>query len=629
MKWFYATALGVVALLTASPYLLLRGGGGDAADGTVVGYNIYGAKVKSIDPATCGDTTSAGLQGSFYEGLYTYHYLKRPVEVVPLLAEGMPEIAEDGLTYTIRLKEGVTYSRNRCFGPDPTGRRRWATREVRAEDFVLAFKRIADFHLTTALSLAFIEDRIAGLRAYRDRTRLYHKGDFSRYDKEDLPGVRALDERTLQFRLTRPFPQFQGVLAMNVYAPIPREVVDVHLAGGDDPIPVNRRDPEVLRHEHVVGTGPYLLAEWVKAHRIVLTRNPDYREDVYPAEGAPGDRQAGLLDDAGKPVPFVDEWRLTYVKEDNTGWMMFEKRLRDTAGIPPDMFDAVINPDKELTDKWRKRGIRLIKEPYPAVYWFVFNMEDAVVGSSRSLRQALQLAYNVEEYIDLIHNGRGKRAVNVIPSSFKGHAEAGPSPHARFDPEAAKAKIAAAKEELVAAGVIRAGEDIPELVLDMPGQEEYHRRVGEYARRQFERIGIRVKVEMNDWPTLQRKVHNKVVQMYTMGWHADYPDAENFLQLYYSPNIKRGTNNSNYSNPEFDRLFERAATIMDVDERVPLYAKMARMVSEDAPVLLLSEPISYILVNPWVHNSKPHPVGYGYRKYVRIDPALRRRKGGR
>jgi len=628
MKWFYITVVALEACMVASPFALLRSGGDIRADG-VVGYNTYGAKVKSIDPATCGDTTSSGIQGSIYEGLYGYHYLKRPIEVVPYLAAGMPETSKDGLTVTVRIRKGIRYSRNPCFGPDPTGRHRWATRTVTADDFVLAFKRIGDFHVTTALSLAFIQDKIVGLKEYAERTRVYRKGDFSRYDKEPLPGVKAVDEHTLQFKLTKPFPQFPYVLAMHVYAPIPREVIDYHLAGGDQPIPIEERDPEILRREAVVGTGPYLLTEWVKGNKIVLTRNPEYREDFYPTEGGPGDREAGLLDDAGKRVPFVDEWRLTFVAESNTAWMMFDKMLRDTAGIPRDQFDKVISPERGLVKKWRDRNIRLIKEPYPSVFWYVYNMEDQVLGSSKSLRQALQLSFNVEEYIDVMFNGRAIRAVNAVPSTFKGHEQAGPSPYARYDVARAKAKVAAARKELVAAGVIKPGEEIPVLTIDMPSRDEQARRMGVFIQQQFERIGLRVKVEMNDWPTLQRKVHNKVVQMYAMGWQADYPDAENFLQLYYSPNIERGTNNSNYKNEEFDRLFKKAETIMDEQKRIPLYAQMIRILNEDCPVLLLTEPIGYILINDWVHNTKPHPIGYGYRRYISIDADRRRELGGR
>ena len=627
MKWFYVIAVCVVALLAASPYFLLGGGEVGGTDGKVVGYNVYGSKVKSIDPASCGDTTSAGIQGAIYEGLYCYHYLKRPIEVIPQLADGMPEISPDGLTYTVRIKKGVKYSRNACFGTTPDGT--FKTRTVRADDFVLAFKRIADFHLTTALSLAFVQDKIVGMKEYRDRTRIYHKGDFSRYDKEQLPGVAAVDEHTLRFKLTRPFPQLLYVLAMHVYAPIPREVIDYHLVGANEPIAIKWREPEIIRREAVVGTGPYLLSEWVKAHKIVLTRNPDFRDEYYPAEGGPGDQEAGLLADAGKKVPFVDQWRLTFVQETNPAWMMFDKKLRDSAGIPRDVFTQVVSPKKELMDEWRKRGIRLVKGTYPAIYWLVFNMEDEVLGSSKSLRQALWLSFNVEEYIELIYNGRATRAVNVLPSTFKGYAEVGPSPYARFDPDAARAKIAAAKTELIAAGVIKEGEDIPQLVLDMPGTDENSRRTGEFVKRQFGRVGLDLKVVMNDWPTLQKKVHSKVVQMYAMGWHADYPDAENFLQLYYSPNIKRGTNNSNYRNAEFDKLFKQAATIMDEQQRISLYARMGKILNEDAPVLLLTEPIGYILLYEWVRNDKPHPIGYGFRKYIHIDAKLRREMGGR
>jgi len=632
MKWFYLTSVLAVIALSASPFALLKDEHYRVPEGKVVAYNIYGSKVRSIDPATCGDTTSASIQGNIYEGLYTYHYLKRPLEVIPQLAEGMPKISADGLTYTIKIKKGVKYSRNPCFGVDESGRCR--TRTMRAGDFVLAFKRIADFHVTTSLSLAFIQDRLLGLEEFRNKTKRYKAGDLSRYDKEELPGVKALDEHTLQFRLKKRFPQFLYVLAMHVYAPIPPEVIEYHLAGradgkgGREPIPLDERSPEIHRREAVVGTGPYLFTDWVRGGRIVMKRNPDFRDDFYPLQGAPGDKEAGLLEDAGKKLPFVDVRFWTYVPESNPAWMLFLTKQRDTSGIPRDVYDTVITPDRGLAETWRKRGIRLMKDPYPAIYWFAFNMEDKLVGKSKSLRQGMSLAFDVERYIDVIFNGRGKRAINTIPSTFKGHKEAGPSPYAKLDLDLARKKIAQAKMELAAAGAITPGQDIPEITLDMPSRDEHSRRMGEFAQGQFRSIGIKLKIVLNDWPTLQKKVHNKQCQMYAMGWHADYPDAENFLQLYYSPNIRRGTNNTNYSNPAFDTLFKRAAVIMQEAERVPLYAKMTKMLNEDCPVLLLSEPVSFTLIYDWVHNFKSHPIGYGLGKYTRLDVAARRKAGG-
>ncbi|MDP6044926.1 MAG: ABC transporter substrate-binding protein, partial [Phycisphaerae bacterium] len=179
MKWFYVIALLVAAAMVLSPFGLLKQEKLDRFAGKVVAYNIFSSKVNSIDPATCGDTTSSAIQGNFYEGLYTYHYLKRPIHeaVIPQLAEDMPEISSDGLTYTIKIKKNVKYSRNPCFGTETSGRGKYKTRTVTADDFVLAFKRIGDYHLSTKLSLAFIQDKILGLDDFRKKTKRYTPGD--------------------------------------------------------------------------------------------------------------------------------------------------------------------------------------------------------------------------------------------------------------------------------------------------------------------------------------------------------------------------------------------------------------------------------------------------------------------
>jgi len=658
MKWFYVISIAIIAALAVSLLWLLKEEDPERFNdktvqhttypskvkedserfkGKIVEYTTYSSKVNSIDPATCGDTMSAAIQGGFYEGLYTYHYLKRPVEVIPELAESMPEISPDGLTYTVKIKKGIRYSRNPCFGRESGGKHKYKTRTVTADDLVLAYKRVGDFHVNTRLSLAFVRDRILGLAEYRRKTRNYAPGDFSRYEKENLPGVVALDEHTVQFKLNRRFPQLLYVLAMQCYAPIPRELISYHLAtqddkkGGREPIPIKQRATEIRTPEEVVGTGAYVLTKWVRGSKIIMERNPDFHDTFYPSEGAPGDRELGLLEDAGKKLPFVDVKNLMCmaVAELNADWKLFCDKQRDYAWIPARVFETVISPSNELLDTWRKQGVRLLKNPYPAIYWIAFNMEDKVVGQSKALRQGLYLSFDVEKYIDVVWNGRGKRGLNIIPSTLKGHKEAGRGPYAHVDLDAAKQKIAQAKKELVAAGVIKPGQDIPVITLDLGSRDEQSHRMAEFITYEFSKIGVTIKPELNDWPTLLGKINNKRFQACTLGWHADYPDAENFLQNFYSPNIERNTNYVGYVNEKFDRLFKESAKRPDIDQRIPLYAEMAKMIAEDVPVMLLAEPVTYTLLRPWTHNFKSHPITYGLGKYTRIDVAARIKGGGR
>ena len=168
MKWFYITALAAVGLLVASPMFLLPWGRDDADGGNAVS-DVYSSPIKSIDPATCGDTASSQFQAFMYEGLYHYHYLKRPAgaNVICQLAAEMPVVSNGGRTYRIKLRPGVKYHRNPCFGR--TGGGEPATRTVRADDFILAFKRIADYYVNTGLAWAFVT-RIKGLKAFRRKT---------------------------------------------------------------------------------------------------------------------------------------------------------------------------------------------------------------------------------------------------------------------------------------------------------------------------------------------------------------------------------------------------------------------------------------------------------------------------
>jgi oligopeptide transport system substrate-binding protein len=644
MVRFFVIAGLIVLVLVLAPVLLLSRAGHkrDPFVGKVVLHSALPEKVKTFDPVMCGDTVGATMQANVYEGLYSYHYLKRPVEVVPQLAAAMPEISPDGKTYTIRIQPDVRYGPNPCFGVDAEGKA--LSRTLKASDFVYNLMRCADSHLPSPQAWSFLSGQIVGLDDYHERTRKYKPGDFSRYDLP-VEGIKALDDLTLQFKLVQPFPALVYVLAISTYCPMPPEVVHYYLertpayeetrpghfegiADGGQEIPLVSRKAEITRREAVVGTGPYTLTTWERASLIVLERNPLFRKQYYPTQGAPGDAEAGLLADAGKQVPFIDVLYYPIITEQFSSWMQFLSGQQDLSGVPRDVFNQVITPNKELGERWKKRGISLVTSSDPAVFWLGFNMDDPVIKASKSLRQAMCLAFDTESYIEVLFNGRARRAVNVLPSSFPVYEQAGPSPYARYDVAAAKAKLEDAKKELAAAGLLGLGGGLPLITIDYGSMDEEVRRQGEFTQQQFDAIGLPSRVQLNDWPTLQQKVHNKQTQMYGMGWHADYPDPENFLQLFYGPNIEKGTNSVNYRNPAFDELYRKIVVMSDSPERREMCAKMVRMLNEDVPVLLLIEPLAFVLKYDYVHNNKRHPIGYGMTRYIRIDSQQRARLRG-
>ncbi len=649
MKEFYVISLLVVVAMVASPYFLIPFARrhdapvnysevviGYEDDGTpiiktnpVVRFNSYGSTVGSLDPATCGDTTSSSIQTHCFEGLYTYHYLNRPSDIVPLLAAELPTVSEDGLVYTIPIRKGVYYSRNQCFGvEDTTGLPK--TREVTAHDFVLAFKRIGDYHVSIGgLAQIFLQGRVKGFSEYFQQTKAWPRKDMTRYQQLDIEGITALDDHTLQITLGEPFPQLIYVLAMFNYAPIPQEVVDTYLTDNA------RGDQEIREPEEMVGTGPYILAKYGYHKPIVFVRNPDYRYMTYPTEGTEEDRLAGLLDDAGKQVPFIDIIHLDYVDEDFTSWQLFVNGKIDATGLSDDLFDFVITPDRDLEQQWQEMGIVMHVYNAPTIYWFEFTLTDEVFAASPSLRKAISLAIDVESYIDVVFNGRGIPAINCIPSSLaqsdpasaEARALAGQGPYYRYDLDEAKRYLDMAKKELGDAGLLENGE-IPTLKFYVAGTSNMANMQGDFLDQQFRKLGVNVQMHFNEWATHQAKVGSGTAQMYMMGWAADYPDAENFLQLYYSKNY-HGEADPPYKNDRFDELYEQVRIMPDTPERTALYAEMVKIINEDCPRRFLSEPTSFVLTRDWVKNFKPHPVGYGYAQYIRIDTDLRHQQGGK
>ena len=547
-------------------------------------------RVSTLDPSRSSDVYSSKIVGLIYETLVQYAYLARPYEVEPHLAAELPAVSADGLTYTFRIRPGICFQDDPCFAGGKG-------REVTSADFVYALKRLADLKNACPGWWAF-NDRIVGLNGFRNTSRGSAPTDYDR----NVPGLRAPDRYTLEIELTAPYPQLLWVLTMHYAAVVPREAVEHYGTEFE---------------EHPVGTGPFVLHAWRRNHRLELRRNPKWEEtgrvEYYPANVTAEFRARGLAADAGRPIPFIDRILFYVIDDSSTRWLSFVRGQLDLqAQVPRENWDAVITPTGGLTEALRAQGVQLCKVPSLDVAYIAFNMDDPVVGKNRKLRQALSCAINTDEWVRF-YNHRIVRAKGPIPPGIAGHGNE-PQPHA-FN-------LVLARRLLREAGYPdgadpRTGRRL-ELTLDLGRTDTQSRESTELLISFMDKIGVVLVPSYNNWPTFLDKLGRRQAQMFRIGWVADYPDAENFLQLFYGPNASPGPNRCNYANPEFDALYAQTRVMQHSPGRTALYRQMAVMVIDDAPWIFLHHQVEYSLYHEWVRNFAPHDFPYGVEKYYKV-----------
>ena len=581
-----------IALLAAAAGCEQRSGRVEDANEMVLRHVLH-AKIAGLDPAKTSDIYSRVVASQIFETLYDYHFLKRPYELVPLLADGMPEVSEDGLVFTVRIKRGVYLQDDACFA-DARGR------QLTAQDFVYSFKRIANIK-TLSPNWARLDNRIVGLDEFREYTKSCANAGDVDYSRE-VEGLSACggDDHTLIIKLKEPWPQVvYSALADTAYAPVAKEAADYY-------------GPDIISHP--VGTGPFKLNVWRRGSYVELVRNERFRGEVYPSEGESGDVEAGYLADAGKAIPFADRVVWTIVEEYQPAWLMFLQGKIGAGVVPKDSFDEVITGGGELTPAMKRRNIQLETFSDPSTYWLGFNMADEVLGKNKYFRRGISLAIDRERFIELFFNNRHLVAHGVIPPMMAGYnRDVKEKGYSRYDPEKAMELLDEAK------GII-AGE-LPMLRIAMPGAGTWFRQYGQFLKRSLAAVGLEVEVQYMDRPTFQAKLRSGGVQMFASGVSASAPDGQEFLSLFYSKRDGSGPNAFNYSNERFDRLYEKARVMPQCSERRRLYQEMGLTVLEDCPAAFLNHRVAYVLHHDWYKNYKPHAFAYGLSKYRRIDMA--------
>lgn len=568
---------------------------------------------RTLDPSVSYTVSEARIIDVIYPSYFRYHYLKRDPYVLELMLgaeEPIREpyalmVTEDGRQvkktverWSFRIRQGLRFQDDPCF---PGGK----GREIIAADFLYAFRRMADPKVPCPVR-SFVDDKILGFGEYvAHNQELAEKGQDADYHAE-VPGLRLDPDDPYRFEIlfSQPYPQLRYLMAMHFTTPIAHEAAEHY-------------GKELARHP--VGSGAYVMSEYLPKQRIVLTVNPNRPEERYPSEGAVGDEEAGLLADAGKRLPLADRIVFTFNKESVTGWNLFLQGYMDAWGVGRDNYRQVMSQQGQLSEEMVEKGVSLHRAADPNIRYFAFNMKDAVVGGqtqrARKLRQAISTALDSQEFIDLFLQGNGRPAQWIIPPGLFGYDPEFKNPYSQHSVERAKQLLA---EAGYPDGIDPATGDRLVIYNDNTAISAAGRQFVGVLKKQIERIGI--KLESRSWRPIvwQDRIDKGQFQFASYGWLADYPDPENFVFLLYGQNRRPGPNAAAYDNPEYNRLFEQMRSMDDSPERLAIIHRMRKLSVEDCPWVYLYHGEGLFITYDWLTNVKPHPVANDTTKYFGI-----------
>jgi len=562
-----------------------------------------------FDPQRIDDRYSVGICENLFEPLLTYDYLARPVRLVPLVAESVPEPQEGGTRYTFRIRPGI------LFADDPVFK--GAKRELTAADVEYSIKRFRDPRNRSPYGWLF-EHKLAGLDELAEAAA--KSGTFD-YDAK-IPGLDVRDRYTISFKLREPDYNFLYVLAMPNVVPVAREVIEAY--GADT-------------HAHPVGTGPFVLREWVRRSKIVLEKNPNHRGyEIDPRWADPADEwdRRALESLRGKRLPLIDRVEIYPIEDEQPRFLAFLNKEHDILDETPFVFIHQVLPNGKLSPALRAAGVHVYREEQPEFTYDVFNLNDQVEGRDNpvggytpervALRRAMILAHDRDREIGVLRKGQAIAAQSPVPPGVVGYDPAFRASAQDYDPPRAKALLD------LFGYVDRDGDGWRERPDGKPLVIEYKYNAGSQESRQLAElwsksmahVGIRIEaVAVQFVDLLKDKKVGKFV-LAGSAWIADYPDAQNFLQLLYGPNA--GTSNeSHFRLDAYDRLYARSAVLPDGPERNALYLELNRLLLAWAPWRLGVHRIFNHLQYPWVKGYKKHPILYTNFKYLDLDVAAR------
>jgi ABC-type transport system substrate-binding protein len=543
--------LGAVALAASVPPLATAQATKALAPPSGVKVLRYAFEVAetSLDPVKIVDLYSRTLTPHIFEGLYKYDHLARPSKIKPLTAAGMPEHSDDYRVWTVKLKPGIFFPGDPAF----KGKRR----ELVAQDYVYSFKRFADPANRSPVWTGMETDGYVGLAELHKRA-LDEKKPFE-YDRE-IDGIRALDRYTIRFQFDEPRPRMLETFAGgDLLGAVAREVIEFY---GDQ------------AEAHPVGTGPFRLAQWRRSSLLVFERNPEFREMLYDAEPAADDAegQALLARFKGRRLPMVDRVEISIVEEEQPRWLAFVNDEADVAYRVGYQFAPQAMPKGKVAPNLAKRGIRGHPVVEAAVQFYVFNMDDPVVGGYSApqvaLRRAIGLGIDSRQIINYAYNGLGTVSQGPILPNTSAFDPAEKTEFSDFDPARAQALLDLYGFSDRNGDGWRERPDGSPLVLNTKTEPQArNRKIAEVFVKNMKTIGIRVELTVAQWPENLKAARAGNYQVWSLGVLAAGADSGSSLSERYDSKQVGGNNMSRVKIAALDAFCDRIQRLPDGPER--------------------------------------------------------------
>jgi ABC-type transport system substrate-binding protein len=596
--------IGVAALC-----LCMAGAGAAAAAGTappkVLRYAFLIAET-GFDPAQIQDLYSRTVANSIFDAPLQFEFLARPVRMRTNTAAAMPEVSSDFTTFTIRIRPGIYFADDPAFGG--------VKRELTAADYVYSLKRHFDPRWKSPNLYLLEAAKMLGLSELRKQS-LDRKQPFD-YDTE-VEGLKALDRYTLRVRVAEPNPRFLYQLADGSFTgAVAREVVE-------------RYGDKIMAHP--VGTGPYRLTEWRRSSRIVLEKNPNYRDEFYGENPPAGDARRAAIAQRfkGRKLPMIDRVEVSVIEEPQPRWLSFLNREHDLLDNLPAEFAGFAIPNNRLAPNLARQGVQMVRYPRPDVSLSYFNMQDLVVGGNAApkvaLRRAISLAVDLDREIRLVRRGQAIPAQSPVAPQVWGYDPAYKSEMSEFSRARAKALLD------MHGYIDRDGDGWREQPGGEPLEIEYATQPDQQSRQLVEQwqinmaaIGIRMRFKAAKWPENLKAAHASKLMMWGVGWTAAVPDADTFLALGYSPN-KGSANLAAFDLPAFDALYRQQRLLPDGPERARLFDQAKALLIAYMPYKVHVHRTFTDLAHPWLIGYDRNVYVRDFWKYVDIDADMQQR----